>query len=619
MRTLGSCSCAGAGAAVPSQCKRRAVEGGNGNRVRQRHSTNFVPRRLSSHTAPPIHTSPPFPAPTLSTVGPSHCHLHLNHHHLNHLHLNHQPQSPIINTWPHCRAATHTSSGPRGPALAVVLHGACALYVISLAGGSYILSRRLAGSRYGLLVVWAYACGTLLLARLTEGLAFAQISPSLASLDRHRGLLRWHIHYNLVVLRLISFAADMHWARRGGGKRLRPAAGTAEGRGGGGDGGSGSGGGGGAGGAAAGGYGGGSGGGPNLSGLEAELRALTESPLPLPYYGLLPFLEYVFYPPLYIAGPIITFNSFAAQRMMVKRRQPLLGLRQVLLYAARAALAWFCLEGLTHALPYNSIAKHRVLDWLAASAANTTSTADQMAGWPTPRPLHYAITGYWVLVFMWLKFLVMWRFFRLVSLADSVVPPENMTRCVCNNYDIEGFWRSWHASYNRWLVRYMYVPLGGSHWRAVNVWLIFTFVALWHDLEWRLLGWAWLMAAAIAPEMLVKALGRSSWLRRWRGSAALRHAAALAAAANILMLMSANLVGFVVGVDGIRPLLAQILGQPRFLGVVLVALFSAVQLMFWKRECEARAAAAAAAAQETTATATTPRPGAAAPTKESEL
>ncbi len=66
----------------------------------------------------------------------------------------------------------------------------------------------------------------------------------------------------------------------------------------------------------------------------------------------------------------------------------------------------------------------------------------------------------------------------------------------------QGFWRSWHASYNRWLVRYMYVPLGGAAWRAVNVWLIFSFVALWHDLEWRLLGWAWIMAAAMAPELV---------------------------------------------------------------------------------------------------------------------
>lgn len=86
-------------------------------------------------------------------------------------------------------------------------------------------------------------------------------------------------------------------------------------------------------------------------------------------------------------------------------------------------------------------------------------------------------------------------------------------RCVCNNYDISGFWRSWHASFNKWLIRYMYIPLGGQKWRLCNVWPIFTFVALWHDLEWHLLRWAWLMALFLAPEMLCKAvIRRPQWL-----------------------------------------------------------------------------------------------------------
>ncbi len=66
----------------------------------------------------------------------------------------------------------------------------------------------------------------------------------------------------------------------------------------------------------------------------------------------------------------------------------------------------------------------------------------------------------------------------------------------------QGFWRNWHASFNLWLVRYLYVPLGGGAWRAANVWPIFTFVALWHDLEWRLLAWAWLSSLLFAPELV---------------------------------------------------------------------------------------------------------------------
>lgn len=67
---------------------------------------------------------------------------------------------------------------------------------------------------------------------------------------------------------------------------------------------------------------------------------------------------------------------------------------------------------------------------------------------------------------------------------------------------LKGFWRSWHASYNRWLVRYLYIPLGGSAWRAANVWPVFLFVAAWHDLEPRLLHWGLLMPAVFLPEMV---------------------------------------------------------------------------------------------------------------------
>ena len=36
-----------------------------------------------------------------------------------------------------------------------------------------------------------------------------------------------------------------------------------------------------------------------------------------------------------------------------------------------------------------------------------------------------------------LQFLVIWRFFRMWALVDGIQVPENMLRCICNNYDIE--------------------------------------------------------------------------------------------------------------------------------------------------------------------------------------
>ena len=42
------------------------------------------------------------------------------------------------------------------------------------------------------------------------------------SMHSHRGMVRWHIMYNLVVLRLISFGMDLHWARRAAASGKQP-------------------------------------------------------------------------------------------------------------------------------------------------------------------------------------------------------------------------------------------------------------------------------------------------------------------------------------------------------------------------------------------------------------
>lgn len=51
---------------------------------------------------------------------------------------------------------------------------------------------------------------------------------------------------------------------------------------------------------------------------------------------------------------------------------------------------------------------------------------------------------------------------------------------------------------NDYNFRYMYIPLGGSQRKLLNVWVIFTFVAIWHDLEWySLLSLCFLLSASV--------------------------------------------------------------------------------------------------------------------------
>ena len=89
---------------------------------------------------------------------------------------------------------------------------------------------------------------------------------------------------------------------------------------------------------------------------------------------------------------------------------------------------------------------------------------------------------------------------------DGIDTVENMTRCMFNQHSPSEFWRTWHRSFNRWIIRYMYIPLGGKHKMIYNIWIIFTFVAFWHDIELHLLAWGWIIALFLIPEYFLTRL-----------------------------------------------------------------------------------------------------------------
>jgi len=105
---------------------------------------------------------------------------------------------------------------------------------------------------------------------------------------------------------------------------------------------------------------------------------------------------------------------------------------------------------------------------------------------------------------------------------------------------------------------YIYIPLGGSSNVIVSIVLVFTFVALWHDLSLKLLTWGWLVSLFIAPEYLAQRyFPKNKYGSNWW----YRHVCALGGVINILMMMTANLVGFVIGTDGIKYLWREILSS----------------------------------------------------------
>jgi D-alanyl-lipoteichoic acid acyltransferase DltB (MBOAT superfamily) len=283
------------------------------------------------------------------------------------------------------------------------------------------------------------------------------------------------------------------------------------------------------------------------------------------------YIAYVLYSPLYLAGPILTFNDYISQQ---RHQLPSITRNRTGLYALRFLICLLTMEIVLHFLYAVAISK---------------SNPD----WSQYTPFQLSMLGYFNLHVIWLKLLLPWRFFRLWALLDGVDPPENMVRCVSDNYSALAFWRGWHRSFNRWVTRYVYIPLGGSRGsraRAIaNFFAVFTFVALWHDINLRLLVWGWLITLFVLPEILATlAFPAKKWQDRPEMHRVL---CGIGAVGNILMMMAANLVGFAVGVDGLKGLVEGIIdswGGRLFLLGACATLFVGAQVMFEWREGEKR-------------------------------
>lgn len=402
------------------------------------------------------------------------------------------------------------------------LHGVNLVKILAIAAGNYGLARlcvRLPRP-LALALVWVCHVAILIAVFYLEGVPFGTLAPSLAWLDEYSGLIhRWYISYNFSMLRLVSFALDYVWAS----DAYRPP-----------------------------------------SGALPPSKARVQGPHALDEYTYLSQVAYLLYPPLFMAGPIVTFNDFHSQRLA-----PLtIPWRATLVYMVRCAVAILSIEFVQHYMYVNAIKSAQA--------------------WDGYTPMELALLGFWSLEFVWLKLVVPWRTFRLWALLDGVDAPENVIRSITNSPSAILFWRAWHRSYNLWVVRYLYVPLGGAQRQFFASLVVFTFVALWHDLSFTLLAWAWLIVLFIVPEVLGRTLvparvyGQCAWFR---------HVRALGTVANLFMMITANLVGFVVGLDGVQYVWSQLVGTRA--GVVCLVqligvLFVAAQLMYEYRAEERR-------------------------------
>lgn len=415
-----------------------------------------------------------------------------------------------------------------GTLFVYVLHGYWTVYILPIISITYLISNfavRHLGSPKGTFVIWCFNLCMMIYVPLYGNRLYVPESLRFFGYD---GMQGWTSMYHMLVLKFISFGMDYLWAVHNSAP-TKPIAPT-----------------------------------------QLDYKTRQNTNLPIDQYNFANFFAYSTYVPLFIGGPIISFNAFVSQLHIP---QSTYSFKDLVFYGIfRLGFIFLLMDVFLHFWYPNAL-----------TASQSHSILSQIK----PCSLAFGVSLF-TLLFMWMKFLLIWRTSRFWSLLCGIETPENMNRCVINNYSMIQFWRDWHASYNVWLIRYIYIPLGGSRttsvWRKyINIFLVFFFVAVWHDPEWRYIHWAWIVILAIVPESLCRHIFYEtefgSKIRKNHFFS--KFLVIFGGTLNVLFMMSANLVGYVYGLDGLSTLSETLRSSPFWdIAMTFFGLYTGVAVMY---------------------------------------
>ncbi|KNA15575.1 hypothetical protein SOVF_096830 [Spinacia oleracea] len=97
----------------------------------------------------------------------------------------------------------------------IYLHGACILFILSIASLNFLLVKIFARTKYFPYVLWTFNVFFLIFNRVYEGYSFSILGHQWAYLDSFRGTFRWHICFNFGSVTALSFSCypthDKFW------------------------------------------------------------------------------------------------------------------------------------------------------------------------------------------------------------------------------------------------------------------------------------------------------------------------------------------------------------------------------------------------------------------------
>ncbi|XP_065737524.1 protein-cysteine N-palmitoyltransferase HHAT isoform X2 [Phocoena phocoena] len=241
-------------------------------------------------------------------------------------------------------------------------------------------------------------------------------------------------------------------------------------------------------------------------------------------------VAYVFYYPVFHNGPILSFPEFIAQMQRQEQGSPKASLSILAQGLGRLLSCWWLAELMLHFMYMHAI-------------YSSTSLLRAVSCW-TLGGLALA-----QVLFFYVKYLVLFGVPALLMRLDGLTPPP-LPRCVSTMFSFTGMWRYFDVGLHDFLVRYVYIPAGGSQHGLLGTLfstaMTFAFVSFWHGGNDYLWCWATLNWLGVTVEngvqRLVQAPRVQDSLAQFLSPQARRRLHAALASCSTSMLILSNLV-----------------------------------------------------------------------------
>uniref|UniRef100_A0A8C9AQK8 Hedgehog acyltransferase n=1 Tax=Prolemur simus TaxID=1328070 RepID=A0A8C9AQK8_PROSS len=201
-------------------------------------------------------------------------------------------------------------------------------------------------------------------------------------------------------------------------------------------------------------------------------------------------LAYVFYYPVLHNGPILSFPEFVTQMQQQELGSLKTSLWVLVLGLGRLLLWWWLAELMAHLMYMHAI--YSSIPLLGAVSCWT------LGGLALAQVL-----------FFYVKYLVLFGVPALLMRLDGLRPPP-LPRCVSTMCSFTGMWRYFDVGLHNFLIRYVYIPVGGSQHGLLGTLfstaMTFAFVSYWHGGYDYLWCWAALNWLGVTVENGVRRL-----------------------------------------------------------------------------------------------------------------